>query len=152
FAIGAARIGDSNAIATLGQALNNQKARGYAYYKTVAEAFGAVENPEVVPRLREIFKANPGNNEVARAVLSRLHDAWSLKGSPEIAAFVRDFVLDPSKDWGDDIRARILALLDEVKTKDAKEALAAVAEKSTAERIKANAARVLEQNFPAAAK
>ena len=55
------------------------------------------------------------------------------------------------KSLGEDLRADILSVLDEVKTKDAKEALTVVAEKVTSKRLAGMAKQVLEANFSAAA-
>ncbi|MHB8872358.1 MAG: M1 family metallopeptidase [Myxococcaceae bacterium] len=146
-ASGTARIGDSGALATLGQAINAHKPRGYAYYKAAAGALGSVQNPEVVKRIRELLKANPGNAELVGAVLRPLWDNYTVKSSPEAALFVRDFVLE-EKALSDEMRFRVLELLDEVKTKDAKEALTAIAEKCDSARLKLSAQKVLEKNFP----
>lgn len=148
-AVGTARLGDSAAIGTLGQAINTQRARGYAFFRAAAEALGAAENPEVVSRLRELIKAAPGNNELLKNVLNRLWDNRTVKESPEAAALVKDFVL-ANPDFGDDMKAEMLGLLDEVKTDAAREALTAVAEKSDSERLRGSARHVLEQNFPTA--
>ncbi len=150
-AVGTARIGDSAALATLGQAINVHKPRGYAYYKAAAGALGAVQNPEVVRRIRELVKANPDNPELLNSVLWPLWDNYTVRSSPEAAELVRDFVIG-EKGFGVEMRERVLALLDEVKTKDAKEALTAVAEKADVEGLKRSATEVLARNFPEAPK
>ncbi|MFZ5471994.1 MAG: M1 family aminopeptidase [Myxococcota bacterium] len=149
-AAGTARLGDTIALATLRAAVNTQKTRGYPFFKAAAEALGAVENPEVVPAIRDLLKDAPGNNELARNVLSRLWDNYTVKSSPDAALLVRDFVLS-NTDFGDDMKARFLRLLDEVKTKDAKETLVAVAEKADSQRLRENAKEVLVKNFPSPA-
>ncbi len=146
-AAGVARLGDSMALATLGAAVNQQRSRGYAYFRSAAEALGAFESPEVVPALRDLFQKAKGNEELARAVMDRLDDNHTVKHSTEGAALVRDLVL--SQDWGLQLRAWMLRLLDDVKTKDARDALMAVVEKSDSDWLKGSAKEVLAKNFPA---
>lgn len=148
FAVGTARLGDSIALATLNAAVNRQKGRGYAYYKAAAGALGAVENPEVVKSIRSVFREIPGNNEFAWQLLGWLEDNHTVKSSPEGAAFVSEFVIENSN-FGDELKDRLLRLLDEVKTEDAKKALAAIVASNASDRLKEDAKQVLDQNFPA---
>ena len=50
----------------------------------------------------------------------------------------------------EELKDRMMSLLDEVKTKDAKEALLAIAAGAPTERLKQRATQVLNQNFPGA--
>ncbi|MBI3180800.1 MAG: hypothetical protein HYZ28_01515 [Myxococcales bacterium] len=147
-AVGTARLGDSVALASLRAAIEAQRPRGYPYYRAAAEALGAAETAEALPVLRGLLQSEAGNDELARYVLWRLWDNHTVKHSPEAAAMIRDFVL---RDDGFSLQLRswMIRLFDEVKTPEAKEALAAIAEKSSSEWLKASARQVLERNFPA---
>ncbi len=146
-ATGTARIGSNAAVATLGMAINQQKSRGYVFHKAAAGALGAVENPEVIGRIRDLLDSAAGNNELANLVIYRLWDNHTVKSSPAGIDWVRGFVLD-NRDFGDDMKSRVLKLLDEVKTPEAQTALLAVAEKAESARLRASAKHVLERNFP----
>jgi hypothetical protein len=60
----------------------------------------------------------------------------------------RDLVLD-EQTYSEDFRAEFLGYLSDVKYESAKLALTEIAEKSTSERIKGAAKRMLAANFPA---
>ncbi|MFL5321897.1 MAG: hypothetical protein ACJ790_19710, partial [Myxococcaceae bacterium] len=51
--------------------------------------------------------------------------------------------------WDDEYRTRMLGVLDQVKTPEAKAALTDIAAKSQNEKVKGQAERVLAANFPA---
>ncbi len=146
FASAAAQINTSAALTTLRGALPVQKARGRPYYRRVVTAFGAFRNPEVVPVLRELTKANAGDNELARDLLDRLGENRPLRETPEFALFLRDLVLDEEA-FGEDLRADALGLLDDVKLPAAKDALSAIAAKTASARIKGAAEDTLKANF-----
>lgn len=148
-AVGTANVGDSEALATLRAGINTAKGRGYAYYKNTAPALGAFTSPEVVPALQALVNENAGNSELLSELLWTVHDNRILTSTAELAGFVRTFVLE-NKGFGDEMKARVLRLLDEVKTKDAKDALLAVAERADSVQLKQSATQVLEKNFPGA--
>ncbi len=148
-AVGVGRIGDSTAMANLRAALQTQRGRGYAYYKAAAAGLGSVQSVEVIPALNEFIRDNPGNNELARAVLGGLPDNAVVKTSPEGINFVKAFVLE-NKTFGDEMKAQVLSVLDEVRGEPAKVALTEVAEKSDSERLRTMAKATLEKGWPAA--
>ncbi len=146
---GAARLGDSEALASLGAAVTNARARGYPYYRQVTAALGSVTTPEVLPVLGDVLRENAGNNELLTGLHRNLFANTALLTSPEFAGFVRGFVLENGA-FDHALKGRMLSLLDEVKTKEAKEALIAIAQGAPSERLKQRAAQVLNENFPGA--
>jgi hypothetical protein len=148
-AAGVANLGDSVALATLNAAITRARPRGYAYYKELGKALGAVTSPDVVPSLEALLNDNPGNAELVTELLWMMADNQVLKASPEYAAFVRRFVVENAR-FGDDVKGRVLRTLDEVKTAEAHKALAGVAEGASSSRLQDSARRVLDKNFPPA--
>ncbi len=146
---GVARIGTTVALATLRAAVNTQKNRGYGYYRASAEALGTVENPEVVPALRELIKKNATNNELIKNTLWKIADNRAVTQSPEHAQLIADLALDP--DFSEEMQAEFLYLLDEVTTPAAKTALGTLIQKSSSARIRGAAQQAMDKNFPAAA-
>lgn len=144
-AVGTARLGDSVSLATLRAAVMAQKPRGYAYFRSAAEALGAAESGDAVAALRELLE-NERNDELARFLLARVDDNQILKHSPQLAEMIRDLVLK-EEGYSLQIRSWMLRLLDEVKTPEAKAALSTVAEKSGSEWLRESARQVLQANF-----
>ena len=143
---GTANIGTPVALATLRAAVGNQKARGEMYYRRTVLALPTYPGLDMLAPLKEVVKENGNNSELVRLLFLGLGDNTTVRASPEAAALVRDLVLD-EKTLGEDLRADILSVLDEVKTKDAKDALSVVAEKATSKRLAGLAKQVLEANF-----
>jgi aminopeptidase N len=148
-AVGVARLGDSAALASLRAAVDNQRDRGYPYFRGTALALGSATTPEVVPVLKDLFEEEAGNDELARGLISRLEDNAQVTRSPEAVELVRDFAMD-AKSFSEDVRQRMLWLLGDVRTPAAKEALTVVAQKTDSSRLKGNAELLLSRNFPAA--
>ncbi|MGA9521785.1 MAG: M1 family aminopeptidase [Myxococcaceae bacterium] len=146
---GTARLGDPEALASLGAAVTQAKARGYPYYRQVSAALGSVTTPEVLPLLGDLLRENAGNNELLTGLHRNLSANTLLLTSPEFAGFVRGFVLEDGA-FDHALKGRMLSLLDEVTTKEAKEALLAIARGAPSERIKQRAEQVLNENFPGA--
>lgn len=149
YAQGVALLGDSVALSTLRATVNASKARGYPYYRDAVNALGSVTTPEVVPHLVEVFRQNAGNNELITGLLYALDDNRIVKTSPELAVFVKNFVLT-DKTWGDAIKGRVLRLLDDVKTDAAKDALTEIAAKTDSFHLQNSARKVLTGNFAVA--
>jgi aminopeptidase N len=148
YAAAAARIGTPAALGTLRAAIVTQRGRGAGYHLRAAGALGLSANPEALTIMREVFKANAQNNEVARALLRGTFDNRELRETPEFAALVRDAALD-EQTFTEEFRAEVIEYLDDVKYESARQALQAIAEKAGSERLKASARRALEANFPA---
>lgn len=146
---GTAAIGTPVALATLRAAVLSQRSRGEIYYRRAVLALPHYPGLDMLPPLKELVRENAGNSELVRHLFAGLSDNTTVRGSAEAAQLVKELVLD-EKTLGEDLRADILSVLDEVKTKDAKEALSAVAEKATSKRLASMARQVLEANFAAA--
>jgi hypothetical protein len=144
-AVGTARLGTPEAISALQAALQAQGARGPRYLEAVAEGFSAIESPQGFGPLSQVLGRFPGNSAMAARILTRLADNTARR-SPEGVRFIRDFVLS-NRAFGDDIKGRLLRVLDEVRTPEAKEALAEISQKADSERLRASARQVLEKNF-----
>ena len=142
-------MGTTVALATLRAAINTQKNRGYGYYRATAEALGTVENPEVVPALRELIKKNATNSELIKNTLWKIADNRAVTQSPEHAQLIADLAVDP--DFSEEMQAEFLYLLDEVATPAAKTALGTIIQKSSSARIRGAAQQAMDKNFPAAA-
>lgn len=148
YAAAAARIGTANSLGTLRAALVTQRGRGMAYYRRTASALALSTNTDALLIMREVFKTNPGNNELAREVLDGLQANKELRETTPFAAFVRDGVLDEAT-YTEEIRADLITYLDDVKYESAKIALTEIVAGTRSEQLKASAQRVLDANFPA---
>jgi aminopeptidase N len=145
---GAANLGDSEALATLRAAVNRSKGRGPAYFKHMVPAVGSFAHPEVIPVLRELLTELSSDHELSASLVDALRTNEAVTQAPEFAALVKGYVLQPAG-VGEEVRERLLARLDRVKTHAAKEALQAIAKEAPTPRLQASAAHVLEKNFPA---
>ncbi|MFZ5443701.1 MAG: M1 family metallopeptidase [Myxococcota bacterium] len=149
YAAAAARIASPAALGQLRAALVTQKGRGAVYYRRAVGGLGAGSSIEVLPLIREVLKANPGNNELGRTATGGLWNNHELRETQEFASFVHDAVLD-EKNVSEELRFLFLKMLDDVKYEHAKLVLAEIAAKSTSESIKGAAKRTLDTNFPSA--
>jgi hypothetical protein len=148
YALGAGRMGDTAGLAATRAAVNGQKARGWPYFQAALQGLAAASTPELVPVLADTFHANAGDDETARTLISGLQDNFKVKDAPEFAGFVRDFTLQ-SKDFGDDVKARLLQVLDDAHTPEVREALATIEAKTESDRLKRKVQQMLAHNFPA---
>lgn len=148
YAAAAARIGSAASLGTLRAALVTQKGRGMGYYRRTASALPLSNNTDVIGLLRDVFKANPGNNELALEATSGLQANKELRETTPFAALVRDVVIDDAT-FNEEFRGVFLGYLDDVKYESAKVALTEIVAQTKSERIKAAAQRVLDANFPA---
>lgn len=147
YAMAAARLGTPNALGQLNAALVTQKGRGAAYYRRAVGALGVGTNVELIPLIREVLKANPTNNEIARAIGDNLFDNHELRETNEFATFVKFVVLDEK--LNEEIRGDFLAMLDDVKYEGARAALTEIVERTKSDQFKGYAKRTLDTNFPA---
>ncbi|MBL8954077.1 MAG: hypothetical protein JNK82_25095 [Myxococcaceae bacterium] len=151
FARGAGLIATPDSVGVLRAALAKQKDRGYAYYRVIAEALMSTQTLEAMTPVMDELKANLANPEMMRFMISELRDNHVIKNAPEFPGKIRDLVLD-DKGASIDLKMRLLGLLDDVKTKEAKEALNVIADKSPFERTKGMAKQMLDANFRVADK
>lgn len=148
YAAAAARIATPASLGQLRATLVTQKARGTGYYSRTLQALSVSNSVEVLPLMREALKGNPNNNELQRTATQGLALNKELRESQEFADLVRDVVMD-EKNFGQDFRSEFLSYLDDVKYESAKQVLAELAEKAPSDRLKAQAKRTLDANFPA---
>jgi hypothetical protein len=149
YARAAALIATPDAILTLRKAVTAQKDKGYAFYRPVAEALMSTQAIEAMGPVVDELKANQDNAELMKLMVGELRDNFVLKNAPEFPAKVREMVLD-DKGSSLDVKMRLLSLLEDVKTKEAKEALNLIADKSPFERTKGMAKQILDANFKVA--
>lgn len=139
FAIGVARLGTPEATRALRKALPIQRRRGYPYFRSVVQAFGALESPAAFSALEEVVAQIPGDNEAMNAIVTALQDNTARR-SPEAARFVQGFVLSNTS-FGDDMKSRVLRILDDVRTQQARAVFEAVAQGASSERLRKMAAQ-----------
>ena len=148
YAAAAARIASPASLGQLRATLVTQKGRGAGYYRRTASALSLSNSVEVLPLVIEVLRGNAGNNELARVTTQGFVQNKELRETQEFATLVRNVVLD-EKTFGDDFRGEFLGYLDDVKYESAKQVLTEIVAKSTSDRIKGNAQRTLDANFPA---
>jgi hypothetical protein len=146
FAHAAALIATPDSIGVLRAAVRTQNARGYAYYRLTVEALAAAQSTDALPAIGDEIKANFTNSEIMNGVVGRLDYNHVIKTSPEFPARLKEWVLD-DKGTSLDLKMRLLSLLEDVKTKEAKEALNVIADKSPFERVKGMARQMIDVNF-----
>ena len=142
----------ARAVATLGfdasadilhRALNLHGKRGYPYQFAILFNFGAFENPAAAHEIRNIAKTC-GSDLIGR--LGRtVRDNQTLKGSPEWADFLHDLVLGDTR-FGDEVKARILQTIEDVKAPHVKKMLETLTA-SASDRLKEVSRKILEKNF-----
>ncbi len=147
-ATGVARLGDSQGLAALRAFIRVQRSRGYGYFRAAASALGNCETPESVALIREVIHESPTDNALLRSIWNASETNDRLKSAPELAALVKDLIVDGNT-YSEELKSRILGMLDHVKTPDAKTALQVIVEKAPSSRLQANARQVLDKNFPA---
>jgi aminopeptidase N len=149
-AVGAAGLGDDEALSALSATLKRQKGRGTYFYKSALSGLAAFPAPQVIPHLQREFDDAALGAEAVRTVAAGLSDNLPLLRSAEGVAFVRRYVMDEAR--GDDTRHWMLDLLDDVKTPEAKAALEEIRDKGQVRSLREQARKVLESNFAATAR
>jgi len=139
-----ASIGDSTSISTLKQALALHEHRGYRYGYTLLYSFGALESPEAAGEIREISKTC--TSDLMGTIGNAVSDNQTLKQSPEWAGFLQEFLLQNDR-FGDEVKARLLSSIEEVKTPAVESMLKTVAKDSSSSRLKDLSKKTLEKNF-----
>jgi HEAT repeat protein len=147
FAGAAARINTPAALATLKSAMVTHKSRGEAYFRKAAEALGSVEGPEVIAPIRELLTSNASNPELVRLVFERLSKNKTLRENPDFAPLITSLVLSEAF-AAEQMRALMVAALDDVKSPIAKDALHEIEAKTKSEQLRRAARKIREANFP----
>ncbi len=143
-AYAAAAQGSDKSIPLLKTALERHASRGYRYRFWIQYAFGSVENITAAPAIAELAKTC-GSDMMGRIGWA-VKDNQTLKNSKEWATVVTDVVLKSDR-FGDDVKARLLQTLDEVKASPAQAALNLLVQQSKSERIRELAQKTLQKNF-----
>ncbi len=144
-AISVAQLGDDKSAAVLREAEKLHKDRGYRYQYVVQYAFGAYESPKAAAEIRELTKTCA--SDLIGRWTGLLKNNHTLIHSAEWADFLRDFVLHNTR-FGDEVKARLLETIEEVKSAEVKAAMEAIAKETPSDRMKEVARKVLDKNFP----
>jgi len=139
-----AMVGDEKSSDILKTALKLHEGRGYRYKFMVQLAFGGLATPAAAKEIREISKTC-GADLLGR-MPRNIRDNSILIESPEWAQFLKDFILEDAK-FGDEIKARVLTTVEEVKTRPIKSMLETIQQQSKSERLKETSKKILDKNF-----
>lgn len=136
--------GKQESAAMLRETLKLHRDRGYSYQFAIQYAFGAYESPDAASEIRELAKTC-GTDLMARIGWA-IRNNQTLKNSAEWAGFLTEFTLENQR-FGDDVKTRLLETIEEVKNAFVKATLETVEKKSTSDRVKQLAKRILAKNF-----
>ena len=135
---------DEKSAGMLREALKVHGDRGYRYRFSIQFAFGALEDPRAAAQIRE-FSKTCGSDLMGRIGWA-VRDNQTLKTSREWAEFLGDLIVD-NKRFGDEVKARILQTIEEVKTDHVRAMLQRIVEKSDSQRLREVSQKILEKNF-----
>ena len=136
-----ARIGN---IDVLKDALNRHGGQGYRYRYLVLYAFGALESPLAAGEIRKISRTE-GEDLMGKLPLV-IRENGTLKNSAQWADFLKQFLIADHR-FGDEVKARLLQTVEDVKTPEVKNMLQAVVRKCPSGRLKDAARKALSANF-----
>ncbi len=143
-AIGIALLGQDKSVVTLKKALQTQSPRGYRFQYVVEYAFGALENPKATEQIEQFAK--DGRTDIVGRIGWVVADNQTLKNSAEWADFIKTLIID-NQSLGDEVKARVLHSIEEVKTPEVKMALKAITEKAPSERLRESSKQLIDKNF-----
>lgn len=139
-----AAMGDARSGEILREALKVHESRGYRFQYSIQFAFGAYESPRAAAEIQTLAKT------AAPDLMGRIgwliRDNQTLKNSVEWAEFLRAFVLYDNR-FGEDVKARLLATIEEVKTTSVKRSLEAITKECQSQRLRDVSRRILDKNF-----
>lgn len=139
-----AQIGGDDALGILKNAQKIHAGRGYRYRYFTEIAFASLRDTRAVGELKRILaSATP---DLAGRIARPISNNPQVKGSPEWAGYLREFLLDENR-FGEEVKARILTSVEHEKTPELKTTLETVVEKSTSERLRALSKQILAKNF-----
>ena len=139
-----ARLGHEKSAEILKTTMKLHGPRGYRYRFAVQMAFGALATPAAAQEIREMAKTS-GSDLLGR-IGWMVRDNQVLVESAEWASFLKDFILDDNK-FGDEVKARVLNTLEEVKTRPARGTLEAIVQQSSSDRLREASKKILTKNF-----
>lgn len=137
-------LGEEKGAEILKSALTLHQPRGYRYRFLVQYAFGAYENPKAAQEIGRL--ANEAGSDLMGRIGNLVSDNMTLKTSKEWSAFLKEFTLKNDR-FGDEVKARILTTIEEVKQDHVKALLEAVHKESSSERLKEVSRKILSKNF-----
>jgi aminopeptidase N len=143
---GMARFADGQALDALRVAHSKHVARGYVFEYALAGSWSRMPSPLVTTELRTRVTAAGTNEAMVRQVIGGLYDNGQLMRTPEAIGLVVQWVVTEGT-MGEEIRSRILGLLDEVKTPAARSALRDIIARVKSDRLRQLAKLTLKRNF-----
>lgn len=143
-AASAAAHGTDKSISALRRAVMVHSPRGYRYRYASEIAFGAYESPKAAQEVSAIL-ARCGS-DLAGRIGRVVRDNQTLKNSPEWAEFLSEFILKDTR-HGDEVKARLLQTIEEVKTSPVQGLLKTISDRSTSPRLQGLARKILEKNY-----
>ena len=139
-----AALGNEKSADVLKAALKVHEKRGYRFQFAIQIAFGALETPKAAEEIREL--ANTSGSDLMGRIVWTIADNQTLKNSPEWAQFLKEFLVQNPR-FGEDVKARMLGTIEEVKNPAVKEMLQAVLKETQSERLREGAKKILDKNF-----
>jgi len=135
-------------LTVLEQAIVLHSKRGPAYRRLLLPYLALLPEPRALTQVAELLESGDLDGELATRLVRNLSLNETFKNRPELPALVERLVLTPSR-YDDDLRARLLALLEAVKTPFARTALERIAAaESVPDRLRGLARLQLSVNFP----
>lgn len=139
-----AATGDEKAFEVLQAANTLHSPRGYIYTFHLIMAFGAFQNPKAVKEIEKISEtASP---DILGRIGWTIKDNHALVSSSEWSEFLKKFLVKDTR-TGDEVKARLLNTVEEIKSSDVKKMLKSVSEESDSDRLKDLAKKMLDKNF-----
>ncbi len=143
-ATSAAAHGTDKSIAALKKAVTLHSGRGYRYRYVSEIAFGAYESPKAAEEVSAILARS--GSDMAGRIGRVVGDNQTLKASSEWAAFLQEFILKDAR-HGDEVKARLLQTIEEVKTTSVQGMLKTISDRSPSPRLQGLARKILEKNY-----
>lgn len=139
-----AMSGSEKALPLLKQTLEIHGGKGYKQRFLVFMAYGSLANPKATSEIAKLSETT--TPDVMGRIGWVIGDNQTLKTSEEWASFLGSFVVK-NKRFSDEVKARLLHTIEDVKTSPVEEALKTIAEHSESERLKELANKILTKNF-----
>lgn len=137
-------LGEEQSADVLKVALALHKSRGYRYQYLLQYAFGAYANPKAAAEIGNLSRE--AGSDLMGKIGNLVVDNMPLKTSKEWSEFLKDFTLKNDR-FGDEVKARVLETIEEVKNDHVKDLLQAITKQSSSERLKEVSRKILSKNF-----
>jgi aminopeptidase N len=139
-----AMSGNENSLSLLKQAMEIHGGKGYKQRYVIFMAYGALANPQAANEIEKL--AETATSDVMGKIGGVIDDNQTLKNSKEWASFIQMFVVKNGR-FGDEVKARLLQTIEDVKTAPVQEALKNISEEAASNRLKDLAKKILTKNF-----